>query len=88
MKGYTTALGFVGAALFVAGGSAYLLDPESGFAGLVNLLLGALLVVAAGVLNPALFRLYGRWLHAFWGYHGLRNCDDGQLLGQPLCRAH
>ena len=67
MKGYTTALGFVGAALFVAGGSAYLLDPESGFAGLVNLLLGALLVVAAGVLNPALFRLYGRWLHAFWG---------------------
>ena len=67
MKQYTTPLGLVGAALFVAGGAAYLIDPESGSVGLVNLGLGALLAVAAGILNPDLFRQYGRWLNAFWG---------------------
>ena len=67
MKGYTTPLGLVGAALIVAGGLAYLLDPESGSVGLINLGLGALLVVVTGILNPDLFRLYGRWLNAFWG---------------------
>ena len=67
MKGYTTSLGLVGAALLVAGGLAYLLDPESGSVGLINLGLGVLLVVVAGILNPDLFRLYGRWLNAFWG---------------------
>ena len=67
MKGYTTPLGLIGAALVVAGGLAYLLDPESGSVGPINLALGALLVAVAGILNPDLFRLYGRWLNAFWG---------------------
>ena len=67
MKAYTTPLGLVGAALMVAGGSAYLLNAESGSIGLFNLALGALMVAAAGLLNPALFRQYGRWLNAFWG---------------------
>ena len=48
MKGYTTPLGLVGAALIVAGGLAYLLDPETGSVGLINLGLGALLVAVAG----------------------------------------
>ena len=67
MKAYTTPLGLVGAALMVAGGLAYLLNTESGSAGLFNLALGALMVAAAGLLNPVLFRQYGRWLNAFWG---------------------
>lgn len=67
MKAYTTLLGLIGAALVVAGGLAYLLNPESGSFGLFNLGLGALLVAGAGLLNPDLFRLYGRWLNAFWG---------------------
>ena len=46
---------------------AYLLNAESGSVGLFNLVLGALMVAAAGLLNPALFRQYGRWLNAFWG---------------------
>ena len=44
MKAYTTPLGLVGAALMVAGGLAYLLNAESGSAGLFNLALGALMV--------------------------------------------
>ncbi|MCY4605317.1 MAG: GldG family protein, partial [Gemmatimonadetes bacterium] len=67
MKAYTTPLGLVGAALIVAGGLAYLLNAESGSIGLFNLALGTLMVAAAGLLNPALFRQYGRWLNAFWG---------------------
>ena len=67
MKAYTTPLGLVGAALMVAGGLAYLLNAESGSIGLFNLALGALMVAAAGLLNPTLFRQYGRWLNAFWG---------------------
>lgn len=66
MKALTTPLGLVGAALMVAGGAAYLLNAESGLA-LFNLALGALMVAAAGLSNPALFRQYGRWLNAFWG---------------------
>ena len=60
-------MGLVGAALMVAGGLAYLLNAESGSIGLFNLALGALMVAAAGLLNPTLFRQYGRWLNAFWG---------------------
>ncbi|MXY80727.1 MAG: hypothetical protein F4Y91_01285, partial [Gemmatimonadetes bacterium] len=62
MKAYTTPLGLVGAALMVAGGTAYLLNSESDSAGLFNMALRALMVSAAGLLNPALFRQYGRWL--------------------------
>ncbi|MEE3259706.1 MAG: DUF4350 domain-containing protein [Candidatus Latescibacterota bacterium] len=67
MREYTTPLGLVGAALVAAGALAYLLDPASSSAGLFNLLFGVVLVAVAGVLNPALFRQYGRWLNAFWG---------------------
>ena len=67
MKAYTTPLGLAGAALAVAGALAYIMNPASGTAGLFNLGLGVVLVVVAGVLNPELFRQYGRWLNAFWG---------------------
>ena len=67
MKAYTTPLGLIGAVLIAAGGLAYLLNQESGSAGLVNLGIGVVLVVVAGVLNPDLFRQYSRWLNAFWG---------------------
>ena len=67
MKSYTTPLSLLGAALAIAGGLAYLLNPESGYAPLVNIGLGALLIVAAGLMNPDLFRQYGAWINAFWG---------------------
>jgi ABC-type uncharacterized transport system involved in gliding motility auxiliary subunit len=67
MKGYTVPLSLVGACLALAGILAYGLDAGDGTLGLVNLGLGIVLVVAAGVLNPDLFRQYGRWLNAFWG---------------------
>ena len=67
MKAYTTPLGLAGAALAVAGALAYIMDPASGTVGLFNLGLGVVLLVVAGVLNPELFRQYGRWLNAFWG---------------------
>ena len=67
MKAYTTPLGLIGAVLIAAGGLAYFLNQESGSAGLVNLGIGIVLVVVAGVLNPDLFRQYSRWLNAFWG---------------------
>lgn len=67
MKAYTTPLSLVGAALILAGGLAYLLGPDPGYAAAANAALGVILIIAAGVLDPALFRKYGRWLNAFWG---------------------
>jgi ABC-type uncharacterized transport system involved in gliding motility auxiliary subunit len=67
MKAYTVPLSLAGALLALAGGLAHLLGTPPGVLPLVNLGLGLLLVVLAGVLNPELFRQYGRWLNAFWG---------------------
>ncbi len=67
MKALTTPLSLLGAALVLAGGLAYLLNPGAGSAALANVGVGAVLIIAAGALNPALFRQYGRWLNAFWG---------------------
>ncbi|MBI2503987.1 MAG: GldG family protein [Candidatus Latescibacteria bacterium] len=67
MKRYSVPLSLAGAALALAGGLAYLLGPESAALALANLGAGLALVVIAGLLNPELFRQYGRWLNAFWG---------------------
>ena len=67
MKTYTTPISLVGAALVTSGALALLLAPETEWLPAVNVGLGALLVAAAGILNPELFRQYGRWLNAFWG---------------------
>jgi ABC-type uncharacterized transport system involved in gliding motility auxiliary subunit len=67
MKTYTTPISLVGAALVTSGALALLLAPETEWLPAANLGLGALLVAGAGVLNPDLFRQYGRWLNAFWG---------------------
>ncbi len=67
MKAYTTPLSLVGAALILAGTMAFLLGPDSGYVAGGNVVLGLVLVVVAGGLNPELFRYYGRWLNAFWG---------------------
>lgn len=67
MKPYTIPLSLAGAALIAAGGLAYLIQPEAGVVPAVNMAAGAAMVVAAGVINPDLFRHYGRWLNAFWG---------------------
>ena len=67
MKNYSIPLSLAGAALALAGGLAYLLEVESGWIPLLNMGLGVALVVLAGVLNPDLFRHYGRWLNALWG---------------------
>jgi ABC-type uncharacterized transport system involved in gliding motility auxiliary subunit len=67
MKRYSAPLSLAGAALVLAGGLAYLLEPESAALPLANLGAGLALVVLAGLLNPELFRQYGRWLNAFWG---------------------
>jgi ABC-type uncharacterized transport system involved in gliding motility auxiliary subunit len=67
MRSYATPISLVGAALVVSGGLALLLAPETEWLPLVNVALGALLVASAGLLNPELFKHYGRWLNAFWG---------------------
>lgn len=67
MKRLSAPLSLAGAALVLAGGLAYLLEPESPALPLANLGAGVALVALAGVLNPELFRQYGRWLNAFWG---------------------
>ncbi|MEW6752297.1 MAG: Gldg family protein [Candidatus Latescibacterota bacterium] len=67
MKQYTVPLSLVGAALVLAGGLARLLSPEAGYASLANVVVGLAAIIAAGALNPGLFRQYGRWLNAFWG---------------------
>jgi len=67
MKSYTIPLSLLGAALVLAGGLAYLLNPESGYAPIANVGLGVVLIVGAGVVAPDLFREYGRWINAFWG---------------------
>lgn len=67
MKRFSVPLSLAGAALVLAGGLAYLLGPDSAALPLANLGAGLALVVLAGLLNPELFRQYGRWLNAFWG---------------------
>ena len=67
MKAYATPISLIGAALALIGGAAYLISPDTGRIGLINLVVGLLLVVAAGFLNGELFRQYSRWLNAFWG---------------------
>lgn len=67
MKSFTIPLSLLGVVLVLAGGLAYLLNPEAGYGPIANLGLGLALIVVAGVLNPDLFRQYGRWLNAFWG---------------------
>ena len=67
MKTYATPISLVGATLVVSGGLALALAPGMEWLPAVNAGLGALLVALAGVLNPDLFRHYGRWLNAFWG---------------------
>jgi len=67
MKSYTIPLSLLGAALVLAGGLAYLLNPEAGYGSIANVVVGVVLVIVAGVLNPDLFRQYGRWINAFWG---------------------
>ncbi len=67
MKPYSTFASLVGAALLAAAGLAMLLEPEAVWLPAVNAGVGALLVAVSAVLNPDLFRQYGRWLNAFWG---------------------
>ena len=67
MKPYAVPLSLLGAALMLAGGLAYVIADEPGAGILVNVIVGAALVIAVGALNPDLFRQYGRWLNAVWG---------------------
>ena len=67
MKPYAVPLSLLGAALMLAAGLAYLIADDPGAGILVNLIIGAGLVVAVGAVNPDLFRQYGRWLNAVWG---------------------
>ena len=67
MKAYSTFASLAGAALLAAAGLAMLLEPEATWLLAANAALGALLVAASAVLDPELFRRYGRWLNAFWG---------------------
>ena len=67
MKPYAVPLSLLGAALILAGGLAYVLAEEPGVGILINVVVGLALVVVVGVLNPELFRHYGRWLNAAWG---------------------
>jgi ABC-type uncharacterized transport system involved in gliding motility auxiliary subunit len=67
MRAYSTPLSLIGAALVLVGGLAYLLNEEAVSWSLGNAVLGVILVVAAGIANPDLFRQYGRWINAFWG---------------------
>ncbi|NKB65546.1 MAG: hypothetical protein GKR89_00670 [Candidatus Latescibacteria bacterium] len=67
MKNYSIPLSLVGAVLALAGGLAYLIATEPGWIPFFNMGLGVALVVLAGVINPDLFRHYGRWLNALWG---------------------
>ena len=64
---YSTPISLAGGALVLAGGLAWLLQQESGWLPLVNVALGVAGVVVAAVINPDLFRQYGRWINAFWG---------------------
>lgn len=67
MKNYATPISLTGAVLVLSGGLALLLAPAMEWLPAINAGVGALLVLAAGLLNPELFRQYGRWLNAFWG---------------------
>ena len=67
MKPYSTFASLAGAALLAAAGLAMLLEPEAVWLPAANAGVGALLVAVSAVLNPDLFRQYGRWLNAFWG---------------------
>ena len=67
MKNYTVPISLAGAALIVAGALAMLLESDSGPLPKVNVGLGIGLLVLSGLLNPDLFRQYGRWINAFWG---------------------
>ena len=67
MKPYAVPLSLLGAALILAGGLAYVLAEEPGVGILINVVVGLALVVVVGVLNPELFRHYGRWRNAAWG---------------------
>ena len=64
---YSTPISLAGAALVLGGGLAWLLEGESGWLPPVNIAAGVATVVAAAVINPNLFRQYGRWINAFWG---------------------
>ena len=67
MKAYSTLLSLAGAAIFLAGGLAYLLNSGEMWLVLVNVVLGLAAIVVAGLLNPDLFRQYSLWLNAVWG---------------------
>mgnify|MGYP001052846033 CR=1 FL=1 len=67
MKAYATVLSLVGATFLLAGGLAYLLNPEEAWLALADAGIGLAAVVAAGLLNPDLFRQYSRWLNTVWG---------------------
>ncbi len=67
MKSYTIPISLAGAALILAGGLTRLLETEPGPLPVVNGILGVALVVLSGIVNPDLFRQYGRWINAFWG---------------------
>ena len=67
MKAWSTLASLAGAALLAAAGLAMLLEPEAVWLPAANAGLGALLVAVSAVLDPELFRRYGRWLNAFWG---------------------
>ena len=67
MKTYATPISLVGAVLIIAGVLALVLAPGMEWLPVVNAGSGLLLVAFAGILNPDLFRHYGRWLNAFWG---------------------
>ncbi|SVD90269.1 uncharacterized protein METZ01_LOCUS443123, partial [marine metagenome] len=67
MKAYSILLSLAGAAIFLAGGLAYLLNPDEMWLVLVNVGLGLAAIVVAGLLNPDLFRQYSLWLNAVWG---------------------
>jgi ABC-type uncharacterized transport system involved in gliding motility auxiliary subunit len=67
MTRFAAAIGLAGGVLVLAGALGWLLAGEGNWVPAVNTGLGVLLAVVAGVLNPDLFRHYGRWLNALWG---------------------
>ena len=67
MKAWSTLASLVGAALLAAAGLAMLLEPEALWLPAANAGLGVVLIAGSAILDPELFRRYGRWLNAFWG---------------------
>ena len=86
MKPYAVPLSLLGAALILAGGLAYVLAEEPGVGILINVVVGLALVVVVGVLNPELFRHYGRWLNAAWGAVMVLGIivDDAIVVGESI----